>query len=578
MKDYKIICITQIYNELEKGNLKRFVKYVLPLCDALVVYDDASTDGSYEYMKKVTPYVIRGKKNNFADEITHKKLLLEKAKELAGDFILHVDADEVLSTEDPDVLQKLAKMCIHRNIDGLRFKKINLWRSHTWKRTDSLFDIGWFVHFWRITPQTKYGSIKKGLHQNPFPPTVKHLRKSTDVAVLHYGFANEKNLAFKYLTYKSFGQRGYILLDRLISEETLTLKRVPEKLFPDGLYEVNEPKSKRKFFSESLAFVEKYKERFEEYRPYTSHQIKKHVPLVTIVTPTYNRARLLEITAESILSQDYPNIEYIIIDDGSKDATKEVVTKLKNKYTKRKIIYIQQKNTGETAAVNKGFSLATGEYIAVVSSDDPLLPGCVDELVEYLEDHPKVIAIYPDWEMIDERGKVLQTVYPEDFTYVKMLKEHYCIPGPGSFFRRKALELTGGRTKEFKYLADFAFWLKLGMYGEMYHYPKVLASFRVHSGSQGIYAKGDYMASEHKKLVEWVFADRDLPKKAKDTKETALASAYFHAANESINISSKVRYYLDSFVADPRVFFSKVFYELIKLKHRLGYDFSLGNA
>src|SRR5882762_6475906 len=96
-KRYKIIAICQIYNEIEKGNLERFVTYIKPLCDALIVYDDGSTDGSYEYMKTVTQYVIRGAKNNFSEEKKHKQLLLDKALSLHPDFIFYLDADEVLS-------------------------------------------------------------------------------------------------------------------------------------------------------------------------------------------------------------------------------------------------------------------------------------------------------------------------------------------------------------------------------------------------------------------------------------------------------------------------------------------------
>ena len=249
---FTIICIAQIYNELEKGNLKRFVEYVKPICDALVVYDDASTDGSYEYIKKITPYVIRGKKNEFENEIYHKSLLLEKAKELGADFVFYLDADEVLSYGAKENLQKLAQRCIDKNLDGLQFHKINLWRSKTWQRVDSLYNDGWFTHFWRVTSNMKYTNIKKGLHQNPYPSSVKNIERSKEISVLHYGFANEKNIANKYLTYKSYGQRGYLMLDRLISEERLQLWKVPKKLFPKGLYVSEELRPKKRSFFEFL--------------------------------------------------------------------------------------------------------------------------------------------------------------------------------------------------------------------------------------------------------------------------------------------------------------------------------------
>src|SRR4030043_2363742 len=94
---FSIVCIVQIYNELRKGNLERFVKYVMPLVDALVVYDDASTDGSYEYMLNYTPHVIRGVKNDFVNEIRHKQQLLDYALKLNPDFVFYLDADEVFT-------------------------------------------------------------------------------------------------------------------------------------------------------------------------------------------------------------------------------------------------------------------------------------------------------------------------------------------------------------------------------------------------------------------------------------------------------------------------------------------------
>jgi len=75
---YKIVAITQIHNELRKGHLERFFHYLSKVVDAMVIYDDASTDGSWEYAQKFTPHVIRGAKNDFANEWQHKKLMLEK--------------------------------------------------------------------------------------------------------------------------------------------------------------------------------------------------------------------------------------------------------------------------------------------------------------------------------------------------------------------------------------------------------------------------------------------------------------------------------------------------------------------
>src|SRR5258708_5512284 len=281
---------------------------------------------------------------------------------------------------------------------------------------------------------------------------------------------------------------------------------------------------------------------------------KTKFPLVTIITPAYNREDLIEETITSILDQTYPNLEYIIIDDGSKDTT----YKLAKKYASRQVHVLTQKNMGETRTVNKGFSLAKGEIIAVINSDDPLLPGSIQTMVTYMQDHPDVLAVYPDWVMIDAKSKKIQEVHPADYNYVKMIAEHYCIPGPGTFFRRKAIKLTGGRSLEFKYVADYAFWLKLGMYGKIVRIPQTLATFRTHPGSQGVAAKGEAMAQEHKHVIDWVYADPDLPKDALSVKKQAYASAYFHAARENTNPQKKYVYYLKSFILNPLTFLKKM--------------------
>ena len=117
--------------------------------------------------------------------------------------------------------------------------------------------------------------------------------------------------------------------------------------------------------------------------------IKKNL-LVSIITPTYNRASFIEETINSILNQDYKNIEYIIIDDGSTDNTQEIL----NKYKDKVIIY-SQKNRGEAAAVNKGFSLAKGEIIGVINSDDPIYRDAVSKIIEYFLKFKDIPIIYP---------------------------------------------------------------------------------------------------------------------------------------------------------------------------------------
>lgn len=258
MKKHSIVGVCQIYNEIRKENLERFVTHFKPLVDALVVYDDGSTDGSYEYMLAHTPHIIRRRKNCFINERKHKQILLKKALKLKPDFILWLDADEVMTANAAARLPELCDYCHEHQIDGLSFHELNLWRSHSWRRIDSLYDDGWFVRLWRVTPELAYKDLKTGLHQPPYPSTIQTIEKVPDVQVLHYGFASKKTLAYKYLIYQSHGQTGYNMLDRLISEEFLALEKVPAELFPADL-QIDDAQPQRLTWEESLAYVAEYR-------------------------------------------------------------------------------------------------------------------------------------------------------------------------------------------------------------------------------------------------------------------------------------------------------------------------------
>src|SRR5258705_13925027 len=108
------------------------------------------------------------------------------------------------------------------------------------------------------------------------------------------------------------------------------------------------------------------------------------LPLVSVVTPTYNRAPFLVETIESVLAQTYSNIEYIVVDDGSTDNTPEILESYANN-----LVWVAQSNAGETPTVNRAWSMTHGEYIMNVNSDDPIPPHLVETLVAYMQEHPE---------------------------------------------------------------------------------------------------------------------------------------------------------------------------------------------
>jgi glycosyltransferase involved in cell wall biosynthesis len=124
-------------------------------------------------------------------------------------------------------------------------------------------------------------------------------------------------------------------------------------------------------------------------------------PLVTIVTPSYNQANFLEETIQSVLSQDYPNLEYIIIDGGSTDSSVDLI----RKYEDRLAGWISEEDSGQAEAINKGFERATGEIVAWINSDDYYLPGAIRSAVEALEAHPECGFVYGDAVSINGAGE-----------------------------------------------------------------------------------------------------------------------------------------------------------------------------
>lgn len=371
MKDYKIVGIVQIYNELEKGNLKRFFKYIKNCVDELVVYDDCSTDGSYEYAKENTRWVVRGVKNDFTSEIEHKQILLKTALSLKPDFILSIDSDEVISRGERNSLQELCKLCIEKDLDGLEFQNINLWRSANWKRVDSQYNDGWPIKFWRVKSDMSFDVSKKGLHQKPFPKNIKKTLKQNLLKIIHYGFSNDINLAYKYLTYKSHGQRGYDMLDRLLNEDQLILEEVPNSLFPSGLYSSN-PQPHKRSFVETLEVIESLK-------------YKVNRPKYSIACLIYKSVEWLDFVYKQLLKYtDLNDVEFYFV---ANDASPNVIDYLKNNHMPHYIHRNYKSNNDEWyinnvyRAWNYAVHVAKGDFVVLINSDMCFSEGWLSALI-----------------------------------------------------------------------------------------------------------------------------------------------------------------------------------------------------
>lgn len=245
--------------------------------------------------------------------------------------------------------------------------------------------------------------------------------------------------------------------------------------------------------------------------------------LVTIITPTYNRADMLTETVVSVLEQDYPFIEYIILDDGSKDNTEQIVERFKDRVT-----YLYHDNIGETATVNKGLSRAKGEIVCVVNSDDPFFTkDAVSVAVQCLVDNPDALMAYPDWVSIDEKGTVIHEETLPQYTLENMIESAHVSVGPGIFIRKSCIEKIGLRNPDVRYVGDLDYSFRIAAAGRIVHIPRFLATHRVHAGAQSSFAKGRCMAAEVASLGERFIDHPSLPEYIRKKRNRLMAKWYF---------------------------------------------------
>lgn len=230
----KLIGFMQVYNEVEKGNLRRCLESMSKYCDEIVIYDDASTDNSVEVAREFTDLIIEGEVNEWGKEAEHRQQLLELALTRSPDWIFWLDADEVIERRGEQ--QDLRILCETAEFDSYAFHEVNLWRTTAFYRLDNLYNDGWYCRLWKNTGELEIEN-KPGLHQRLVPKGLKNEGQS-NLEILHYGFAKDDRIIDKFLTYQSHGQSGWNLW-RLVDERSLKVARSNPDWFKDDIPEVN---------------------------------------------------------------------------------------------------------------------------------------------------------------------------------------------------------------------------------------------------------------------------------------------------------------------------------------------------
>jgi glycosyltransferase involved in cell wall biosynthesis len=202
------------------------------------------------------------------------------------------------------------------------------------------------------------------------------------------------------------------------------------------------------------------------------------LPLVTIVTPSFDAGPFLRAAIESVLCQDYPNIEYRVMDGGSTDGTLEILREYEGR-----LFCLSRPDLGASNAIQQGFIGSRGSILGWLSADDVYAPDAVSLAVREIRDHPDSIAVYGDAAWIDESGGELGRYPTKRFDPALFAKECY-ICQPACFFRRDSWEQVGGLDQSLRTAYDYDLWIRLSRLGPFRHIERVLAYSRMHGSNK----------------------------------------------------------------------------------------------
>jgi glycosyltransferase involved in cell wall biosynthesis len=210
-----------------------------------------------------------------------------------------------------------------------------------------------------------------------------------------------------------------------------------------------------------------------------------YVPRITIVTPSLNQGRFIEQTIQSVLSQEYPDLEHIIADGGSTDDTIQILEKYSGK-----IAWYSKKDRGQTNAINNALRVSTGEIVSYLNADDILLPGSLYLIARSFAEHPNIQWLTGRCKIIDEAGKdtrsliaLYKNLLLYSHSYPMLLMTNY-LSQPATFWRKELLDRCGLLDESLHYVMDYEYWLRLWKISSPYVLHQNLAAFRIQSASK----------------------------------------------------------------------------------------------
>lgn len=208
-------------------------------------------------------------------------------------------------------------------------------------------------------------------------------------------------------------------------------------------------------------------------------------PLVTVVIPAYNRADFIEQTIDSVLDQTYPQVQLIVVDDGSTDGTYEKIQAYGNRLQLR--THPGRGNKGQSASINLGLAQARGKYIAILDSDDYWAPGKLDIQVDFLEKHPGIGLVYTNGYAVNAQGKIIYEIYDHGHEEYNdpdaVLLDCYILLPQNSLVRKSVYDKAGFFEESYRSAQDHDMLIRIAEITTFAYLQDYLFFYRRHPGS-----------------------------------------------------------------------------------------------
>ena len=204
------------------------------------------------------------------------------------------------------------------------------------------------------------------------------------------------------------------------------------------------------------------------------------LPRISIVTPSFNQARYLEATMQSVFQQEYPNLEYIVIDGGSTDGSVDII----RRHADRLASWVSEPDGGQSAAIASGFKRATGDILAWLNSDDVYLPGALQAVSRAFEADPRVDFVYGSRRVIDSEGHESRRYSPPTLFHRYYFSFGQWIPQECAFWRRGLYDRIGGLDPDKGFSLDFSLFVRMWRFGTFKRIDEELGAFRMHDESK----------------------------------------------------------------------------------------------